>query len=223
MQPYMIKGMPKTINTARCDPVTGKDGKTTCVLSGGDCKTKWLDFKDAAYIDKTGKEQHWQYIQRTGGKQVVTMACHDDQGRYVIIKQPRVPLGGKINWGFPAGLVDPGESIEQAAKREMKEETGYDEKNVVITSVSKPLPKSAGLTDEASTFLTCRLIGNAGKQELEQTENIERFLMLPREVIALGNSIDPSKESVANELWTYMQGHVSNRGKGRGFWRRQRE
>src|SRR5271157_3943500 len=93
--PYKIKGTPKTIT--------------------GDCKTKWLDFKDAAYTDKKGIEQHWQYVSRTGGKKVVTMACQTDDGKFAVVAQPRIPMGGKIVWAFPAGLVDGNESPEQAA------------------------------------------------------------------------------------------------------------
>jgi ADP-ribose pyrophosphatase len=44
-------------------------------------------------------------------------------GRVVIIKQFRAPLD-RTTWEFPAGRVDPGESPEDAARRECEEEIG---------------------------------------------------------------------------------------------------
>ena len=47
----------------------------------------------------------------------------EDDGRVVLIKQYRAPLGREI-WEFPAGRVDAGEAIEDAARRECEEEIG---------------------------------------------------------------------------------------------------
>jgi len=47
----------------------------------------------------------------------------EDDGRVVLIKQYRAPLGREI-WEFPAGRVDAGESAEDAARRECEEEIG---------------------------------------------------------------------------------------------------
>jgi 8-oxo-dGTP pyrophosphatase MutT (NUDIX family) len=44
-------------------------------------------------------------------------------GRVVIIRQYRAPID-RVTWEFPAGRVDPGESAEDAAKRECEEEIG---------------------------------------------------------------------------------------------------
>ena len=199
LKPYRIMKT-TTINTASCS-VTPEGA---CEIVGGECKTKWLDFKDSTYLDKYNKEQHWQYISRTGGKKVVTMACRDKDGQFVVIAQPRVPMSGKIVWSFPAGLVDEGESVEQAAAREMKEETGYD---VSMISGSKPLSISAGLTDESSTLVECRL-RKTGKQKLEQAENIRRYLMTPEQIVQLGLSLDPAREVMSDGLWSYMAGFV---------------
>ncbi len=46
------------------------------------------------------------------------------KGRIVMIGRKNVPLG----WALPGGFVDYGESLESAAVREAKEETGLDVK-----------------------------------------------------------------------------------------------
>jgi len=48
----------------------------------------------------------------------VVVRCTEDGPRYLLI------LDGHGNWGFPKGHVDPGESAEEAARREIGEETG---------------------------------------------------------------------------------------------------
>jgi len=48
----------------------------------------------------------------------------DQPGRVVLIERKRAPLG----WALPGGFVDVGETLEQAAVREAKEETGLDVK-----------------------------------------------------------------------------------------------
>ncbi len=57
----------------------------------------------------------------------------------------------KGNWGFPKGSVEPGETVEQAAIREVKEETGLDvsidpqRKTDVIFTTSKGRKKKITL------------------------------------------------------------------------------
>jgi len=48
----------------------------------------------------------------------------NDKGEWLVVKKKYGGLKGK--WSFPAGFVDEGETIDLAAVREVKEETGID-------------------------------------------------------------------------------------------------
>ena len=52
------------------------------------------------------------------------MMAVDEKKRVLLVRQYRLPAE-KYLWELPAGRLDPGEKPLQAAKRELKEETGY--------------------------------------------------------------------------------------------------
>ena len=54
----------------------------------------------------------------------VAMALIEHEGRLVLIRRLAPPLAGY--WAPPAGYVECGESVEEAVRREAKEETGLD-------------------------------------------------------------------------------------------------
>lgn len=61
------------------------------------------------------------YIVHPGAVAVVPL---QDDGRIVLVRQYRYPLG-QVLLEFPAGKIDPGESVRGCAVRELQEETGY--------------------------------------------------------------------------------------------------
>jgi len=57
------------------------------------------------------------------GGSAVMMAV-DEKNRVLLVRQFRLPAGKEL-WELPAGRLDEGEKPLQAARRELKEETGY--------------------------------------------------------------------------------------------------
>ena len=142
---------------------------------------KWLNLFDVAYRDKNGRDRTWQVATRarqpkcvsgrfTEPDAVVIVPFHTSENKLVITREYRVPLAD-YEVGFPAGLVDEGESVEQAVRRELKEETGLNLTRVISTS--PPVYSSAGMTDEsvAMVYIECNgqpsTAGNAASELIE--------------------------------------------------------
>lgn len=95
----------------------------------------------------------WEFVQRRSGADVVLVAAITDERSLVLVEQSRPPVNANVI-ELPAGLVgdDPdhaSETLEEAARRELWEETGYEAHSLqpVFAGAS-----SAGLTDEQVTL-----------------------------------------------------------------------
>ena len=141
----------------------------------------FLNLMEATYKHK-GKEGKWTYVSRStkgNGESdaVMIVGLMLDPHRIVLIKQYRVPAGDYII-EFPAGLIDEGETVEEAAIREFKEETGMEVKQIL--SISPSTYNSAGLTDETVTIVFAYVEGSPSTKENESAEDIE-ILVLDRD------------------------------------------
>jgi ADP-ribose pyrophosphatase len=81
---------------------------------------------------------------------------------------------GHITTEIPAGLVDPGETPLQAAKRELKEETGYTSSK--WSDLGSVDPNPAFLNNRCHHFLAEDII-KTGEPDLDEGEDIEVELM----------------------------------------------
>ncbi len=106
----------------------------------------------------------------------------EKRDRVVLIRQYRYPVDGYV-YEFPAGLVDAGENYEQAAVREMHEETG-----LVFTPLEtdpmyqEPRFTTVGLTDESCATVFGYSTGSVSGKYLEASEEIEVVLADREEV-----------------------------------------
>jgi ADP-ribose pyrophosphatase len=76
---------------------------------------------DVDEVQEPGGVQAVREVVRHSGS-VATLAVHGD-GSVVLVRQYRYPVDEEL-WELPAGRLDPGESAEQGAARELEEEAG---------------------------------------------------------------------------------------------------
>ncbi|KAH9040443.1 NUDIX hydrolase domain-like protein [Lactarius pseudohatsudake] len=116
------------------------------ILSTEDLDTsdaKWVSLKKINWQDQKGRKRVWEAADRrtrgnSGVDAVAVLALIRSKTRAfpistVIIEQYRPPIG-KFIVELPAGLIDDGETPEQAAIRELREETGYEAEGVLDSS-----------------------------------------------------------------------------------------
>ena len=71
--------------------------------------------------DPSGKQRWEESIEQVG---LVCGCVLKKDNKYLLVQEKQGKVYGL--WNLPAGYVDKGETLQQAAKREAKEEVGYD-------------------------------------------------------------------------------------------------
>ncbi|MEX0617038.1 MAG: NUDIX hydrolase [Candidatus Woykebacteria bacterium] len=104
-------------------------------------------------------------------EKVSVVAVHIEQGSKILMVQEKGRAWGL--WSIPIGHVDEGETLEQAAIRELKEETGYDievtqslGQKAVSDTEYKGGEKDVGKQIEIN-FFEGKIIGGELKPDLE--------------------------------------------------------
>ncbi|OQY52279.1 MAG: DNA mismatch repair protein MutT [Desulfobacteraceae bacterium 4572_89] len=154
---------------------------------------KHLNLFSIQYRDRKKNKKNWMFASRSDHHNpfsqtpglpdaVVVVPFHKQEEKLVIIREFRVALGG-YQYGFPAGLVDKGESIIHAGKRELFEETGLE-----VTKILKQSPciySSSGMTDESISLLFVECRGKPSNEFNELSEDIEVVLLSRKEASML--------------------------------------
>jgi ADP-ribose pyrophosphatase len=81
----------------------------------------WLHLRADTLRFPSGNEGRAEVIEHPGG---VTVVAIDPEGRLLLVRQYRHPVGRDL-LELPAGTLDPGETPEVCAARELQEEAGY--------------------------------------------------------------------------------------------------
>ena len=142
---------------------------------------KYISRYNLKYETSDGKEKIYEMISRDPdirdfetlhGKEpadAVVLIIHNEDHSKVLLNHEFRLAPGCLVYNFPAGLIDPGETPEEAAKRELWEETG-----LVLEKVEDYIPASysaVGFSNEKNVVI----VGNASGEFHESTSTVEEI------------------------------------------------
>jgi ADP-ribose pyrophosphatase len=145
---------------------------------------RWVNLF-AARFKHNDHEGRWVFASRRARTEaiptcdavVIVPVLHEagHEARLVVIREYRVPVDCYL-YALPAGLLEAGENAEEAARRELLEETGLSV--TAVKRVSPLLYASAGLTDESAHLVFVDAAITPGvKPKLEASEELETILL----------------------------------------------
>ncbi|MCL2723118.1 MAG: NUDIX hydrolase [Polyangiaceae bacterium] len=148
-------------------------------------------------------------------RDVFIFACSDwcnvvaetSAGELVFVWQYRFGTDA-LSLEVPGGVIDPSETPEEAARRELREETGYEAESFELLSVVEPNPPLQG--NRCFTYLArgAKLTGTTAFDELEDLE----VLLVPKgsvEALITGGDVTHALAVVAIESYLRMQRDVA--------------
>ena len=133
-------------------------------------QSKWVNF----YVDK---------VQFPGGRIIehhhlldfeypaVTVVVEDDNERILLGHIWRYTTGNS-DWELPAGGVEAGETIIEAAQREVKEETGYICKDYEQIYTYYPMN---GIANKQFHIVVCRAVEQVGEYDSDEIDETQWF------------------------------------------------
>ena len=118
---------------------------------------KFITRYDVQYTTAEGRSKTYEIVSRNRNIQTladlqncvpdsVIMILTDESGERILVSREYRMAMAQWIYNFPAGLIDPGESPEQSAKRELWEETGLE--LVRITDVLDGSYSAVGFSNE---------------------------------------------------------------------------
>ncbi len=131
-----------------------------------------LDVRRDTICLPNGKASIREYIVHPGA--VVILATLPN-GALLFERQFRYPLR-RVFLELPAGKIDPGEAILDTARRELREETGYEAREWEYLGVMHPC---IGYSDERIEIFAARDLHPVGDQALDHNEFLEVVELSP--------------------------------------------
>ena len=136
---------------------------------------------DVDYITSEGRQKTYEIISRNRdirtlddlqnrkADSVVMILTDIKDERILVCREYRMAMAQWI-YNFPAGLIDPGESPEEAAKRELREETGLE-----LTEIKDVLDNSYSAIGFSNERNVC-VFGTAEGEFRRSTSDAEEIL-----------------------------------------------
>ena len=170
---------------------------------------KFLSYYVASYLNKDNKIKEYEFISRDKNLTLesfgdnlpagIGMVAYSlDKSKVLLESEFRLACNSEV-FNFPAGLIDKGETVVEAAKRELKEETGLD--LVEIEAVLPPSYASPGTSDEVMQIVIAKVSGEI-KESIFADEEIKARWYTKEEVKTLLKQ--GAHMSVRTQMFLYM-------------------
>jgi ADP-ribose pyrophosphatase len=140
-----------------------------------------------------GREYDIDFVRHPGAAAVVAL---DPQGRVCVVRQYRHGIEDFL-WEVPAGKLDPGESPEVCAQRELAEETGIRARQ--WTSLGLYLPAPGLFTEVIHLYLAQDLDVGAAKPDADEELELMWLPLSEAMDLVLAGSWNDGKTALA--LW----------------------
>lgn len=142
---------------------------------------KFITRYDVEYITSEGNPKTYEIISRNRSIRTleelqnrkadsVVMILTDETGERILVSREYRMAMAQWIYNFPAGLIDPGETPEESAKRELREETGLD--LVRITDLLDNSYSAIGFSNERNICV----FGIAAGEFKKSTSDAEEIL-----------------------------------------------
>jgi len=145
--------------------------------------------------DPSGFEIKRSIVRHLGS---AVMMAVDEKRRILLVRQFRLPAAKNL-WELPAGRLDAGEKPLEAARRELREETGYQARHWKRLAAFWPSPGYIG--EKMTIFLATGL--TAGEPQPMEDERIECRWFTRKELdqAVRGGKIEDGKTIIGFLLW----------------------
>lgn len=151
-----------------------------------------VDVDDVRFPD--GSVGKLEMVRHSGASAVVPLLDLGKDPQVLLIRQYRYAVDGYV-YEIPAGRLDPGETPQACAVRELREETGYSAGKIHPLTTIYTTP---GFTDERIHLFVAEEM-NVGDSQRESDEFLELYPLLLSQAVAMiqaGEIVD-SKTAVA--------------------------
>lgn len=179
------------------------EAKIKRVLAEG----RFLVLRELEYDNGNGPRLWETCDRRRTGSAVFILGRIVPDDEILLVRQFRPPAG-RLTLEFPAGLIDPGETPEATAVRELYEETGYRGR-----VLGKTLPgwSSPGLTGETISMVRMEIDGDACRgmtvePHPEENERIEVFRVKRADLAEFVARQEAENVGIDTKLYTYLAG-----------------